>query len=72
MSVDEYGGCTYNFRVSPIKHEERVEVRVPKVDLKLWKAAADAERMSLSAWIRHHCNHVAAVTPRTVARKASR
>jgi predicted DNA binding CopG/RHH family protein len=38
---------------------ERVEIRVPREDLKRWRVAASARGLSLSEWIRRRCNDVA-------------
>jgi hypothetical protein len=36
-------------------NDKTIKLRVPDEDLKNWNARADAERLSLSAWIRKQC-----------------
>ena len=37
------------------KNDERVELRVPTIDLQCWREAAEAAGISLSDWIRRAC-----------------
>jgi hypothetical protein len=37
------------------KHDERVELRVPTIDLEYWRDAAEKAGISLSDWIRRAC-----------------
>jgi uncharacterized protein (DUF1778 family) len=44
-----------------LRHEARVELRVPEDDLKAWRRAADRRRVSLSLFIRMCVNANAGV-----------
>jgi hypothetical protein len=37
------------------RHDERVELRVPTIDLEYWRAAAEEAGLTLSDWIRRAC-----------------
>jgi hypothetical protein len=37
------------------RHDERVELRVPTIDLQYWRETAEAAGISLSDWIRRAC-----------------
>ena len=41
--------------MSTTKHDERVELRAPTIDLACWRETAEAAGLSLSDWIRRAC-----------------
>jgi predicted DNA binding CopG/RHH family protein len=48
--------------------DERIIIRVASADVKRWRAAAAADDMPLSMWIRRQCN-AAAPLPSTKGRR---
>lgn len=38
------------------KKRQRIDLRVTRNDVILWRRIADAEKVTLSDWIRHACN----------------
>lgn len=40
----------------PLKKDERIELRAPSADVKRWRAAAEAQQMTLSDWMRRTLN----------------
>lgn len=47
-------------KMAPKPNDTKFMLRLPKEDLAAWRAAADAEGLPLSTWIRQQCSAAAA------------
>ena len=54
----------YNLAVTPQPKTERFTLRIESSELEEWTAAAEAEHMSVSDWVRRQCRAAIAANKR--------